>query len=54
MTPATPSPIESISTGEVGPLRTTRYADDPEGAADLATLIGVLARGRAAPASGRP
>ncbi|MEU8763831.1 hypothetical protein [Streptomyces sp. NPDC048659] len=29
---------------EVGPLQTTRYADDPVGAAELAALIGLLAR----------
>lgn len=33
---------EEIVLPEVGPLQTTRYADDPAGAADLATLIGVL------------
>ncbi|MGA5363993.1 Fic family protein [Streptomyces purpurascens] len=33
---------EDIVLPEVGPLQTTRYADDPVGAADLATLIGVL------------
>lgn len=37
---------EDIVLPEVGPLQTTRYADDPAGAADLATLIGVLNRGR--------
>ncbi|MGW6060440.1 Fic family protein [Streptomyces sp. NPDC055189] len=37
---------EDIVLPEVGPLQTTRYADDPEGAADLATLIGVLNRRR--------
>ncbi|MFJ8434951.1 Fic family protein [Kitasatospora sp. NPDC094019] len=35
---------EDIVLPEVGPLQTTRYADDPDGAADLATLIGVLNR----------
>ncbi|MGA4844932.1 Fic family protein [Streptomyces sp. G5(2025)] len=35
---------EDIVLFEVGPLQTTRYADDPAGAADLATLIGVLNR----------
>ncbi|MFG2288151.1 Fic family protein [Streptomyces sp. NPDC048595] len=35
---------EDIVLPEVGPLQTTRYADDPAGAADLATLIGVLNR----------
>jgi hypothetical protein len=33
---------EDIVLPEVGPLQTTRYADDPAGAADLAGLIGVL------------
>lgn len=37
---------EDIVLPEVGPLRTIRYADDPAGAADLATLIGVLSRRR--------
>ncbi|WEV24720.1 Fic family protein [Streptomyces sp. 71268] len=35
---------EGVVLPEVGPLQTTRYADDPVGAADLATLIGVLNR----------
>lgn len=33
---------EGIVLPEVGPLQTTRYADDAPGAADLAALIGVL------------
>lgn len=37
---------EDIVLPEVGPLQTTRYADDPAGAADLASLIGVLNRRR--------
>ncbi|MFI1797380.1 Fic family protein [Streptomyces sp. NPDC020379] len=37
---------EDIVLPEVGPLQITRYADDPAGAADLATLIGVLNRRR--------
>ncbi|MFC9608728.1 Fic family protein [Streptomyces niveus] len=37
---------EDIVLPEIGPLQTTRYADDPAGAADLATLIGVLNRHR--------
>jgi hypothetical protein len=37
---------EDIVLPEVGALQTTRYADDPAGAADLATLIGVLNRSR--------
>ncbi|MFH8776077.1 hypothetical protein [Streptomyces sp. NPDC017958] len=36
---------EDIVLPEVGPLQTTRYADDPAGAT-LATLIGVLNRRR--------
>ncbi|MEV5436471.1 Fic family protein [Streptomyces sp. NPDC052682] len=35
---------EGVALDEVGPLQTTRYADDPEGAADLAVLVAVLAR----------
>ncbi|MEV6259507.1 Fic family protein [Streptomyces sp. NPDC051784] len=41
---------ERVFLGEVGPLRTTRYADDPVGAADLASLVSVLVRRSA----GRP
>ncbi|MFD4507047.1 Fic family protein [Streptomyces sp. NPDC058457] len=37
---------EDVVLPEVGPLQTTRYADDAAGAADLATLIGVLNRSR--------
>ncbi|WEO99763.1 Fic family protein [Streptomyces sp. FXJ1.172] len=37
---------EDIVLPEVGPLQTTRYADDPAGAADLAALIGLLNRSR--------
>ncbi|WP_369383243.1 Fic family protein [Streptomyces sp. cg36] len=37
---------EGITLPEVEPLQTTRYADDPAGAADLAALIGVLNRHR--------
>ncbi|MYS12855.1 hypothetical protein GTW73_02650 [Streptomyces sp. SID4982] len=37
---------EDVVLPEVGPLQVTRYADDAEGAADLATLIGVLNRRR--------
>ncbi|MGW3668432.1 Fic family protein [Streptomyces sp. NPDC005141] len=44
---------EDVVLPEVGPLQTTRYADDPEGAADLATLIGVLDHRRHAPTAGR-
>ncbi|TXS48291.1 hypothetical protein EAO77_31045 [Streptomyces sp. t39] len=35
---------EGVVLREVGPLQTTRYADDPAGAADLAALVGVLHR----------
>jgi hypothetical protein len=37
---------EDVVLAEIGPLQITRYADDPAGAADLATLIGVLNRRR--------
>ncbi|MGW2044894.1 Fic family protein [Streptomyces sp. NPDC001858] len=37
---------EDVVLPEVGPLCITRYADDPAGAADLATLIDVLNRRR--------
>lgn len=37
---------EDVVLPDVGPLQTTRYADDPAGAADLAALIGVLNRRR--------
>ncbi|MEU6670426.1 Fic family protein [Streptomyces sp. NPDC046727] len=43
---------QDIVLPEVGPLQTTRYADDPAGAADLATLIGVLNRRRRSSLSG--
>lgn len=33
---------EGVRLDEVGPLQTTRYADDPEGALDLAALVTVL------------
>ncbi|MEV2190967.1 Fic family protein [Streptomyces phaeochromogenes] len=35
---------EGTRLDEVGPLQTTRYADDPEGALDLAALVTVLIR----------
>ncbi|MFG3115637.1 Fic family protein [Streptomyces sp. NPDC048197] len=35
---------EGVVLDEVGPLQTTRYADDPDGAADLAVLVGILVR----------
>ncbi len=35
---------EGVRLDEVGPLQTTRYADDPDGALDLATLVTVLIR----------
>ncbi|MGV9316500.1 Fic family protein [Streptomyces sp. NPDC003691] len=44
---------EDIVLPEVGPLQTTRYADDPAGAAGLASLIGVLNRRRRR-STGRP
>ncbi|MGW4224282.1 Fic family protein [Streptomyces bauhiniae] len=37
---------EGVVLPEVGPLQVTRYADDAAGAADLATLVGVLNRRR--------
>ncbi|WP_432103751.1 Fic family protein [Streptomyces sp. bgisy091] len=39
---------ERVFLSEVGPLQTTRYADDPAGAADLALLVSVLVRRSAA------
>ncbi|MFI5685340.1 Fic family protein [Streptomyces sp. NPDC051636] len=36
--------LEGVRLDEVGPLQTTRYADDPEGALDLAVLVAVLIR----------
>ncbi|MFE2304607.1 Fic family protein [Streptomyces sp. NPDC059411] len=35
---------EGVRLDEVGPLQTTRYADDPDGALDLAALVTVLIR----------
>ncbi|MFJ9819651.1 Fic family protein [Streptomyces sp. NPDC101151] len=35
---------EGVRLDEVGPLQTTRYADDAEGAADLGALVAVLLR----------
>ncbi|GGX13201.1 hypothetical protein GCM10010297_38390 [Streptomyces malachitofuscus] len=35
---------ESVTLHKVGPLQTTRYADDPDGAADLAVLVAILIR----------
>ncbi|MEU5223305.1 Fic family protein [Streptomyces toyocaensis] len=35
---------ESVTLHKVGPLRTVRYADDPDGAADLAVLVTILIR----------
>ncbi|MFJ2473603.1 Fic family protein [Streptomyces sp. NPDC087659] len=43
---------EDIALDEVGPLQTTRYADDPAGAADLVRLVALLVRA-AARRSGR-
>jgi cobalamin biosynthesis protein CbiG len=47
---------EGVVLGEVGPLQTTRYADDPAGAGDLAVLVGILIRTaeRRAPVRLRP
>ncbi|WP_369259041.1 Fic family protein [Streptomyces sp. R35] len=36
--------LEGVRLDQVGPLQTTRYADDPGGAADLAVLVNVLIR----------
>ncbi|WP_330304457.1 MULTISPECIES: Fic family protein [unclassified Streptomyces] len=36
--------LEGVRLDQVGPLQTTRYADDPAGAADLAVLVSVLIR----------
>ncbi|WP_327428580.1 Fic family protein [Streptomyces sp. NBC_01236] len=36
--------LEGVRLDQVGPLQTTRYADDPAGAADLAVLVTVLIR----------
>jgi hypothetical protein len=36
--------VEGVRLDEVGPLQTTRYADDPDGALDLASLVTVLIR----------
>ncbi|MFC8229838.1 Fic family protein [Streptomyces sp. NPDC057287] len=38
---------EHVFLADVGPLQTTRYADDAEGAADLALLVGILVRASA-------
>ncbi|MCX5124196.1 Fic family protein [Streptomyces sp. NBC_00193] len=35
---------EGVRLDEVGPLQTTRYADDPDGALDLSTLVSALLR----------
>ncbi|WP_240677341.1 Fic family protein [Actinacidiphila soli] len=47
---------EGVVLGEVGPLQTIRYVDDPAGAADLAVLVGILIRTarRRAPVQLRP
>lgn len=37
---------EDVVLAEVGPLQSTRYADDPAGATDLSVLIGILNRRR--------
>jgi hypothetical protein len=36
--------VGGVRLDEVGPLQTTRYADDPSGALDLAALVSVLIR----------
>ncbi len=36
--------LEGVRLDRVGPLQTTRYADDSDGAADLAVLVAVLIR----------
>lgn len=36
--------VEGVRLDEVGPLQTTRYADDPAGCLDLAALVSVLIR----------
>ncbi|WP_308378042.1 Fic family protein [Streptomyces sp. ISL-98] len=36
--------VEGVQLDQVGPLQTTRYADDSAGAADLAALVAVLIR----------
>lgn len=36
--------LEGVRLDHVGPLQTTRYADDAAGAADLADLVSVLIR----------
>ncbi|MER7815867.1 hypothetical protein [Streptomyces sp. NPDC096153] len=38
---------EGIALDEVGPLQTTRHADDPAGAADLVRLVALLVRASA-------
>lgn len=35
---------EGVRLDRTGPLQTTRYADDADGAADLAALVGILIR----------
>ncbi|MGW6023438.1 Fic family protein [Streptomyces sp. NPDC055099] len=35
---------EGVRLDQTGPLQTTRYADDADGAADLAALVGILIR----------
>lgn len=42
-----------VTLDEVGPLHFPRYADDPAGAADLATFVAALIRSTACHAGGR-
>ncbi|MFF0013223.1 Fic family protein [Streptomyces sp. NPDC005374] len=44
---------EGVRLDEVGPLQTTRYADDPDGALDLAALVAVLIRATSRRATAR-
>ncbi|MGW0548721.1 hypothetical protein [Streptomyces altiplanensis] len=44
LTPAPVLKLEGVRFDRVGPLRTTRCADDSDGAADLAVLVAVLIR----------
>lgn len=46
--------LEGVRLDQVGPLQTTRYADDDAGAADLAALVFVLTRSTHRRATGFP
>ncbi|MEX0172046.1 Fic family protein [Streptomyces sp. LMG1-1-1.1] len=46
--------LEGVRLDNVGPLQTTRYADDDAGAADLATLVFILIRSTHQRATGLP